>query len=81
MCGYRIISSSFSAFQNFREHPIIEGTVEEACVTEVSCYNPSFPVNKLFASLKKLKSAAEQTQEAGTVHLWWGKNILPESKF
>ena len=40
---------------------------EEACIAEVSCYNPSFPVAKLFTSLKKLKKASEQIQlETGT---------------
>ena len=46
---------------------MIERTAEEACIAEVSCYNPSFPVTKLFTSLKKLKQASEQIQlETGT---------------
>ena len=30
---------------------MIEGTAKEASIAEVSCYNPSFPVTKLFTSI------------------------------
>ena len=50
------------AFQNFISYPPLDNQTEESCVGEVSCYNPGFPVNKLFAALKKLKVAAEQAQ-------------------
>ena len=50
------------AFQNFTSYPPLDSQTEESCVGEVSCYNPGFPVNKLFAALKKLKEAAEQAQ-------------------
>ena len=49
-------------FQNFTSYPPLDSQIEEACVGEVSCYNPGFPVNKLFTALKKLKETAEQAQ-------------------
>ena len=52
-----------TVFQNFSQHSPIEGTAEEACVGEVSFYNPGFPARKVFSALKKLKNTAELTQQ------------------
>ena len=49
--SFRLQSYLPLLFQNFKEHLVIEGTAEEACIAEVSCYNPSFPVTRLFTSV------------------------------